>query len=307
MTEEARDALIVPDEFNDIHNAAMIKDLQDILEGAPAPDVIQPAEMAAWRRLAGRLARVGKSAMSAMQHRSALAEEIYDIQLEEDYLRLYNPDSRKVDEKTGEITWDYYQSWSEFREKLAKAVGIGVGTIGDYLKKVRYAREVTKLKPGEFAAQNGLVGFQHMIDVSSNHDGRLSGGMAANIRPKTVKFAEELQERYGELPYDELLTCYYHDDVKPDYDDPSAINKDQYELAAHAKDVTGAPDIWALELWRDNWPRFKVIVNYPDYESADGQEVVGSRDEYELTFNGSFVPVAVVDWVAKRLRARSKQ
>jgi hypothetical protein len=242
------------------------------------------------------LVGIVKAKHRAMKYQAAMAELSYEIQQAEDWKLLINPETEKR-----------YKYWNEFREPFAEALGISTGTLGKWLKLVRYGREILHLEPGEFGDVNGLLTVNHM-DEMSVVDWR-NPNAAATVRPKTQTFKDYLEKNYvdeGSEGWDDLLRRYYNAEVRHQFDDPSAINRPAAELAAQARDRMGTPDFRAAWLFDDRSVVYglKLRVKYPDVEADDGTTVMGDVDEYTLVFKDTFVPPAVRDWIGSRLRVQ---
>jgi hypothetical protein len=298
MTEE-RSVALVGDAL-DIPNLSMAKDISDLV--ASTRSVLSPDEVVRIDRLKTRLTQLGKTRMSAMQYRAAEAELLYEVQQEEDWKLLIDPYNENA-----------FRTWYEFRVPLATIMGVSTGTIGFYLKIVRYARQVLGIPPGELHEFNGIVTVKHMLDVTAGHDGRASDDLAVTVRPISTTFASRLQKDYGELgdpeevgwkPY---LRAYYYTEVAHVHDDPSAINLTPGELAAKARDETGKPEFVAsLKIDDDGKPVYKILVKLPDFEEEDGSTIVGEMETYQLRFDDSYVSAMVRDWVSQCLKVKDR-
>lgn len=271
-------------EFDEVPSRSMVSDLNAMV--SLVPDVLSEKDQARWDRLKSRLASVARGTMGAMYHRSIQAEALYDLQQEEDWMLLIDPETQKP-----------YRTWSSFRAPLSSAIGIGVGTIGYHLRLVRYGREVLRIPPGEFAKGGGLTTVSHVAnELSTGCDGRAIEHFSATVRPKTEQFRKRLDKLYpGVEGYDEQIRMFYEEHVAHDYEDPSAINKPPSELANQADEALGRPNFYAVR----TTDGYKCFVRYADYDEG-GVTVVGEIDDCLIKF-GDYVNPLVREWVEKRL------
>lgn len=263
-------------------NRSMAKDLSDLL--ATVPDVLTSEEQAQYARLQERVIALGQSEMSALLHRSNAADALYDLQQEEDWKLLSDPQSGNS-----------YRTWAEFREVLAVVTGISTGTIGHYLRLVRLAREVLGVEPGEFRSVGGLITVGHIDEIAS-FDGRSAQNLALIIRPKTAQARETLDKYEGE-GYAGQLKAYF-DEIKHDYEDPSATNLPRKELGKKADEVLGRPSFSARRK-PDDPLALIVQIKYADYQE-DGVTIVGETDETIVRFDG-YVNPFIRGWVEDQL------
>jgi hypothetical protein len=294
MTEETR--LVVQDdpasilifkEFDKIPSASLAKDLTDL--ALEVPDVLSEEEVRKHNRLKDRLAGAGNAVVGSFQQRAVLAEMIYAIHQEEDYKLLV---------QNGKA-----YTWVGFRKRLAPILGVGTGTIGEYIKIVRFGREVLGLSAGQLPDANGIITVNHVRGMCSGIDGRSSKDYAETVRPKSKTLEKKLEGYDGES-WPEKLQSYYNQDVVHNFEDPTAINRPPQELAEQASQMLGRPNVWAEHLMDgDRVSGFAIHVQYADYEE-DGMTVVGEHEKNELLFHGEPLPV-IRDWLEDRMRVKT--
>lgn len=290
------DALLVQDNVATVTDEALRKNILDLLERVPP--ALSKDDVERLDRLRERLFRAGRSLVSAYYHRSVLAEAITDIHDEEDWCLLVKGVEHVRDPLSGEVTERLvtFDTWAEFRPVLASALGISTGSIGNYIKMVKFAREVIGLAPGDFPHVGGIVTVGHMLDVTVGHDLR-TGNLVQNVRPKTEKFRRELEKAYPDKrSYADMLRQYFWDNVAHDYEDPSAINRPPRELREQADDVLGRPTI-------DVFPTsdrmgFEIVASIP---IGDGLASVEERVSLKFEKRPA---QTVLEWVAERLGVR---
>lgn len=283
----------------EIPNLSMAKDISDLISSVP--DILSPEERVRIERFTAKIVALGKRRMSAMEHRSAEAELIYEIQQDEDWKLLVDPSSG-----------DRYRNWYDFRVILATMMGLSTGTLGYYLKISRYAREVLDVPEGKLHEVNGLVTVKHMLDVTTGHDGRSTDDLSVMVRPLTKAFEKTLTSNYSELGdpkergWKPFLKAYYYIEVAHTHDDPSAINLTPGELAAKARQAIGAPEFFARLIVEDDKLKYRIEVKHPDLEQPDGSTIVAETDTFTLSFEDNIVTAMVRDWVSKKLGVKER-
>ena len=173
--------------FDNMPDKSMAQDLSALVTFAPR--VLQEAEVQQLQRLVGRLSTIGGAETVSRLEKSKTAEAVYDIQQERDWAVLINPQTGKS------------FRWFEFREKLATALRISTGTVGRYIKLVRYSRQVMRSEPGQFPFYGGIGTVGVMVDdLSAGLDGKKKESWAETVRPKTTKQKESLERCPRRLP-----------------------------------------------------------------------------------------------------------
>lgn len=298
MTENKE--LAVVGDMLDIPNLSMAKDISDLVSSTQ--DLMSPEEVTRVDRLASRLVYLGKNRMDSMQLRANEAELLYEVQQEQDWKLLRDPSSGNK-----------FRTWYEFRDPLATIMGLSTGTIGFYLKIVRYGRQVLDIEPGYLSDVNGIVTIKHMLDVTSGHDGRSTDDLAVTVRPASKAFERRLRKDYEdvgdpeEVGWKPLLKSYYYNEIAHVHDDPTAINLTPRELAEKAKDETGRPSfIPSIKIDEDGRVTYRIVVKLPDYEAEDGSTIVGEMETYTLEFKDSYISSTIRDWVSGKLGVKDR-
>lgn len=290
--------IALSDSSKDIGDRALAQNVRNILR---FPSDMTDEDLVKANRLAVRLFDTARLFVNANHYRSQLAASIYTMQQEEDWKVLVR--SEHVDTGSGEIREERFEKWSDFREELASALGISTGTIGNYLLKVRYGKEVLMIEPERFHEVGGLLTVGHMMEIGVGCDGRTPEHFMNQVRPASEKVREELDERYPEYQFHDQLVRYFEDEVEHNYSDPSAINKSPSELKALARDMSGRPDISFGIVEKDGEVAgISWRLEYPDYDQ-DGATVTGQIDRGTIEIR-EWIPQLVLEKIMDRLRIK---
>jgi len=274
-------------EFEEIPNASMVQDLQNILRLSPPEDVITQEEAQRWRRIAGRFKDAAIAVNNTWHYRSTLAVAITQIRDEEDWTVLSNADGRR------------FEHWTEFRPVIASVFGMSERTVNTYLKHVQWGAQVLKLSHDEFVRSGGSLTVGHVLSICSGHDGRIAKDYLKSVRPKTPEVRQELNERYPDMEFVEQLQHYYREEVAHDPEDPSAINKFPDQLAEQAREMTGEASIWATRLYdKGQHIGYEIHIRYRAQEDYAGEE-----ESYNIVFS-EWMPDLIRSWVSSRLGIR---
>jgi hypothetical protein len=275
-----------------VPNGSLVKAIGDMMDG-----LIEVHDAVKAERLRTRLGQLGQAEMGSRVAAARKAEVIYDIQGEEDWKQLLNPD-------TGEA----FQTWSEFREKLKDTFAIGLGTIGDYLSIVRMARQVFGVEGGNLPMVGGLSPVRAVSGLFAGTDARANEDITRTLRPATMQVRDMLVKDFGPprerdddlSPWLDHARRLFERDYAHDLVDPTAINKPPAELHEQAREYAGRPRVTYHRNGDGN--DVKWILQYPHHTDESGNVVETGEADSGIMKLDAFVPSPVREDLARKLR-----
>ena len=277
-----------------VPNGSLVRSIQDMMDCSLGVHDAFKVE-----RLRTRLAQLGQAEMGSRIASARKAEVIYNIQAEEDWKQLINADTDRP-----------FQIWSEFRVKLKEMFAVGLGTIGDYLRTVRFARGVLDIEDGDLPMVGGLVTVRSVMELCTGIDARSTEDIAQTVRPVTEEAKAALLKYYGdavepstpaeEIQWKPMVKAIFDERYRHDLKDPLAINKPPSELYQQSRDITGRPRV--TYEWNGDGKVIKWSLEYAPHTDGDGGTTeIRDSDSGTLRLE-DFVPAPVREDLARKLR-----